>query len=96
VVRGQYGRCNRTRVVRDQLVGQLGWSRDHDRTRDGCSRGLPVGGGRVLRSGDQDEFSAEVAALTDAVGVGGAVEREGLHPVLTSGPGAGSCVPPPW
>src|SRR6266571_5242259 len=30
-------------------------------------------------SGDEDEFSADVAGLADAVGLGGAVEREGLH-----------------
>src|SRR4029453_18881740 len=34
--------------------------------------------GGVLWSGDQDELSADVAALADVVGPGGAVEREGL------------------
>src|SRR5512132_3615655 len=30
-------------------------------------------------SGDEDELSADVAGLADAVGLGGALEREGLH-----------------
>ncbi len=34
---------------------------------------------RSPRSGDQDELSADVAALADAVGLGSAVERECLH-----------------
>src|SRR6266516_6295387 len=34
---------------------------------------------RSPRSGDQDELSADVAALADAVGLGSAVERERLH-----------------
>ena len=71
VVRGQYGRSNGTRVVRDLVEIRSGGPAVAIERAVGCSRGLPVGGGRVLRSGNQDEFSAEVAALTDAVGIGG-------------------------
>ena len=39
----------------------------------------PTGRGRGLRSGDEDELPADVSGLADAVGIRGAVEREGLH-----------------
>src|SRR5689334_18797995 len=38
-----------------------------------------AGGQADWESGDQDELSADVTALADAVGLGGAVERERLH-----------------
>src|SRR6185437_4926258 len=38
-----------------------------------------AGGQADWESGDQDELSADVAALADAIGLGGAVERERLH-----------------
>jgi len=43
--------------------------------RSGRSRGA----GHPLRLGDQDQLAPHVAALTDAVGLGGAIERKGLH-----------------
>src|SRR2546421_221882 len=38
-----------------------------------------AGGQAGWESGDQDELSADMAALADAVGLGGAAERERLH-----------------
>jgi hypothetical protein len=59
VLRRDARTLQRTRVVRDQLVGQLGWSRDHDRTRNGCS----CGRSRACRARSRAERSGGWAAL---------------------------------
>jgi hypothetical protein len=56
-----------------------GWSSGDPAEVRWSPRRIQVTWLRSPRSGDQDELSADVGALADTVGLGGAVERERLH-----------------
>ena len=62
----------------DGLWGMYQWLPSSDRGRSSRLREADLGED-PCRSRHQHELAADVAALTDPVRLGGAVEREGLH-----------------